>query len=73
MPSWKSSNVFLRHRLLRKPGGFEGFLPRKEAVGFEDLAVAHQEVDRELLVELDAGWRLPGGGMPNYSETIESP
>ena len=62
-----AGRVLLRHRLLREPGGFEGFLPPKEAPNSDQLAPAHGKQDGELLVELNvAGSALQlGAPQPN--------
>jgi hypothetical protein len=44
----------LRHRLLPRPGGFEGLRVSQPSARFDALFVAPCEEDRDLLIELDA-------------------
>src|SRR2546423_522410 len=52
-------DVLLRHRLLRQPGGFEGFLPVEVVVDPDDLSVAHGADLRELKLRHRPATRAP--------------
>ena len=63
-------DVLLRHRLLRKPGGFEGFFGLEEVVNPNDLAVLELDHVRDWRLDLGPASRATHAKMTDCQNSL---